>query len=125
MAGLSVPLPILNANRAGVVTSRAEADAARARLDATRTEAAGALRQLRARHDATRRALEALAPTVVLVQQAVALATRGYELGENDLASVLLVRREAVDAQTALLEAEYAHANAKIELLVAAGKVPQ
>jgi cobalt-zinc-cadmium efflux system outer membrane protein len=125
LAGLSVPLPILNANRAGVVTSRAEADAARARLDATRTEVAGALRQLRARHDATRRALEALAPTVVLVQQAVALATRGYELGENDLASVLLVRREAVDAQTALLEAEHAHANAKIELLVAAGKVPQ
>ena len=125
LGGLSVPLPFLNANRAGVVTSRAEADAARARLDATRTEVAGALRQLRARYDATRRALDALAPTVVLVQQAVNLATRGYELGENDLSSVLLVRREAVDAQTALLEAEHAYANAKIELLVAAGRVPQ
>jgi cobalt-zinc-cadmium efflux system outer membrane protein len=35
------------------------------------------------------------------------------------------VRREAVELEAALLEAEYAHAVAKIELLVAAGKSVQ
>jgi cobalt-zinc-cadmium efflux system outer membrane protein len=125
MGGLSIPIPVLDANSSGVSVSRAEAAAAQARLEATRVEVSGALRQLRARFEATRRALESLRPTLALSAQAVALATRGYELGENDLASVLLVRREAVDTQTALLEAEHAHASAKIELLVAAGRVPQ
>ena len=60
-----------------------------------------------------------------LASQAVDLATRGYELGENDLASVLLVRREAIEAQAALLDAEHTHAAAKIELLVAAGRLPR
>ncbi|WP_437835341.1 TolC family protein [Sorangium sp. So ce1153] len=125
MIGLAVPVPILNANRAGVATAEAEVDAATARLAASRASAAGDIQGLYARYEATRNALAHLAPAARLSMQAVALSTRGYELGENDLASVLLVRREALDAQAALLDAEHAHANAKIELLVAAGRAPQ
>ncbi|WP_437668747.1 TolC family protein [Sorangium sp. So ce131] len=125
MIGLALPVPILNANRAGVATAEAEVDAATARLAASRASAAGEIQGLYARYVATRNALAHLAPATRLSTQAVALSTRGYELGENDLASVLLVRREALDAQAALLDAEHAHANAKIELLVAAGRVPQ
>jgi cobalt-zinc-cadmium efflux system outer membrane protein len=123
--GLSVPIPILNANRTGVATSAAEVTAASARLHATRVHADGHLRELYTRYLATRRAYEALAPTAGSVAEALALSTRGYELGENDLASVLFVRREAVETQLALLEAEHAMANAKIELLLAVGRLPQ
>jgi cobalt-zinc-cadmium efflux system outer membrane protein len=125
LLGLAVPIPVLNANRAGVATSAAEVDVARAREEATRAAAEGNIRQLHARYAATKKALSDLEPAAGLAGQAVTIATRGYELGENDLASVLLVRREANDALAALLEAELAHANAKIELLVTAGRIPQ
>ncbi|AUX44177.1 metal ion efflux outer membrane protein [Sorangium cellulosum] len=123
MLGLAVPLPILNANDAGTATAAAEVEVARARADAARAGAAGELHQLHARYVATKEALKALAPTATLMQQAAAISARGYELGEKDLASVLLVRREVIEAEAALLEAEHAHAVAKIELLVAAGRV--
>lgn len=125
LLGLSVPIPILNANRAAAATTAAEVDAAKARAEASRVAATGQIRQLYARYLATKKALAALAPAAGLAAQAVALSVRGYELGENDLASVLLVRREANDTKAALLDAELAHANAKIELLVAAGRSPQ
>ena len=125
MLGLAIPLPILNANRTGVAVASAEVDAAAARAAAARSTASGQIKELHARYAATRKTLDAQKPTATLVAQAVALSTRGYELGENDLAGVLLVRREAIEAQAALLEAEHAHANAKIELMVAAGRVPR
>jgi outer membrane protein, heavy metal efflux system len=92
---------------------------------AARSTAAGQVKELHARYVATKKALDAVEPIAALVAQAAALSTRGYELGENDLAGVLLVRREAIEAQAAHLEAEHAHANAKIELMVASGRVPQ
>jgi cobalt-zinc-cadmium efflux system outer membrane protein len=125
LLGLAVPLPVLNANRTGVATATAEMEAARARVRASHANAEGQIRQLYARYLATKQAHDTLAPTASLAAQAVALTTRGYELGENDLASVMLARREANEAQAALLETEHAHANAKIELLVAAGRSPR
>ncbi|WP_437736524.1 TolC family protein [Sorangium sp. So ce1335] len=124
MLGLAVPLPLLNANRSGAATAAAEVDVAAARSGAARAAAAGKVQELHARYVATRRALEALTPAAALGEKAAALAARGYELGENDLPSVLLVRREALETQAALLDAEHAHAAAKIELLVAAGRMP-
>jgi cobalt-zinc-cadmium efflux system outer membrane protein len=99
--------------------------AAGARVRAAAGTAEGELRQLHLRYVAARQALDALAPTAALVKQANDLAARGYELGEGDLASVLLVRREAVAAEAALIEAELALASAKIELLLAAGRMPR
>jgi outer membrane protein, heavy metal efflux system len=122
LVGLAIPLPIFNANAALVASSSADVEVASARLGAARSAAAGHVRELYARYLGTRRALDALRPTTALVSEAMNLATRGYELGENDLARVLLVRREVLDAQAALLDAEHAHANAKLELLVASGR---
>jgi cobalt-zinc-cadmium efflux system outer membrane protein len=125
LLGVAVPLPVLNANRSGVATSAAEVGAAGARAKAAAAAAAGEIRQLYLRYVAARQALEALAPTAALVKQVSELSARSYELGEADLAGVLLVRREAVAAAAALVEAELALASAKIELLVAVGRVPQ
>lgn len=125
LVGVAVPLPVLNANRASVATSAAEVGAADARVRVAAGMAEGEIRQLHLRYVAARQALDALTPTAALVKQANDLATRGYELGEGDLASVLLVRREAVAAEAALIEAELALASAKIELLLAAGRVPR
>jgi cobalt-zinc-cadmium efflux system outer membrane protein len=125
LVGVALPIPVLNANRAEVLASTAEVDATKARATQRRMLATGELRVLHARYTATKVALDSLAPAAALAARAVTLATRGYELGENDLASVLLVRREAVEAEAALLEAQHAHASAKIELLVAAGKMPR
>ncbi|HKO90346.1 MAG TPA: TolC family protein [Polyangiaceae bacterium] len=125
LVGLSVPLPILNANRADVATSAAEVEAARARVAESMAVVGGQLQQSYARYLATKSAMEVLAPTEALATRAVSLATRGYELGENDLSSVLLVRREAIEVQAALLEASHTHSAVKIELLVLAGRVPR
>lgn len=125
LVGLAVPLPVLNANRANVLVSAAEVGAADARLQAISIAASGEVRQRYARFTATRKALDLLAPSAALASQAIELASRGYELGEGDLVSVLLVRREALDAQVALLDAKLAHASATIELLVSIGRVPQ
>lgn len=125
MIGLAIPIPVLNANRAEVATSAAEVDAAEARAVQSRVMVEGQLKELYARYLATKAAMDSLAPAEALASRAVSLATRGYELGENDLPSVLLVRREAIAVQAALLEAQHAHATAKIELLVTAGKDPQ
>lgn len=125
LLGLSVPVPILNANRSDVATSAAEVEAARARAEQSRAVAQGQIKELYARYEATQAAMDSLAPTQALATRAVALATRGYELGENDLASVLLVRREAIEAQAELLEVQHGHASVKIELLVTAGRIPE
>lgn len=125
LLGLAVPLPVLNANRSEVLTSGAELSTAKARLVQSRTRASGKVKELYARFVATKAAMDALAPTAALATRAVDLATRGYELGENDLQSVLLVRREAIEVEAALLETEHAHAVVKIELLTLAGQVPQ
>ena len=90
-----------------------------------RSRAIGEINERYARYDSARRAVEAFAPAAGLVAEAVSLAARGYELGEGDLASVLLVRREAIDAETAMLDAQYAHAAAKLELLINAGRTPR
>jgi outer membrane protein, heavy metal efflux system len=125
LLGLAVPIPVLNANRVEVATTAAEVNAAKARVTQSRTAAGGHIKELYARYLATKAATDSLAPTAALATRAVTLATRGYELGENDLASVLLVRREAIESEAALLEAQHAHAAVKLELLVTAGKVPQ
>jgi len=123
--GLAVPLPILNANTQAKATAAAEVQSARARQAAVRSAAQGEVRQLYARYEATKRTRDTLAPTATVVKEAVALALRSYELGETDLSSVLIVQREALEAERALLEVELSHASAKIELLVAAGRVPK
>jgi cobalt-zinc-cadmium efflux system outer membrane protein len=125
IVGLSIPIPVLNANRSAVVTASAEVRVSEARMTQTRFAAEGQMKSLYVRYDATRKAVEALEPTAELATRAVTLATRGYELGEHDLGSVLLVRREALEAQLALLEAQYTHAAVKIELLVTSGRIPQ
>jgi outer membrane protein, heavy metal efflux system len=124
LLGLAIPIPVLNPNQAEVATSAAEVGAAAARAAQSRTVAEGQLKELYARYLATKAAMDALAPTEALASRAVSLATRGYELGENDLPSVLLVRREAIAVQAALLEVQHTHAAVKIELLVTAGRDP-
>jgi outer membrane protein, heavy metal efflux system len=125
LVGLAIPLPLLNANRADVASSAAEVDAAQARMAQSLTSASGQVQEMYARYLATKAALDALAPSAALATRAVNLATRGYELGESDLGSVLLVRREAIEVQAALLQAQHNHSAVKLELLVAAGRSPR
>lgn len=122
MVGVQLPLPLLNANRVEVASTAGEVEVASAQLAAVRARAEGQVRELHARYLATQAALDALGPSDALASRAVGLATRGYELGESDLTSVLLVRREALEAQAALLAAQHGHAVVKLTLLVAAGE---
>ncbi len=123
--GVAIPLALLNANASARAISQAEIRAAQAERAALRASALGDIRAHYATYLATKQAREALAPTAAAVNESIALATRAYELGEGDLASVLLVHREALEAQRALLDSEYAHAVAKLELLINAGRTPQ
>lgn len=125
MLGVAAPLPFVNANRSAVATALAEIGAAEARLAAARAAASGRIRELYARYTSTKAALDALSATTEVARRAAALAQRAFELGESDTYSALLTRREGLDIQVVLLQAEHAHAEAKIELLVMAGRTPQ
>lgn len=124
LLGVAVPLPILNANAVSKATSAAEVQLSKAEHLTAQKQAEAQTRELYTRYHATKRARDALARSAIAAKEAVALAVRAYELGEGDLASVLLVHREALEAERAAIEVEYAHAIAKLELLIVMGRIP-
>lgn len=122
--GLSLPLPLFNANKTAISTADAKVKAAEAELHAVRTTAVGELKAAWATWSAARAAHEALAKVASVADLAVARAVKAYDVGTIGVTDVLLVRRTAQDAATELLDAELALAEARIELDAAAGRLP-
>ncbi len=91
---------------------------------AVRMRAEGELRAAYARYQAARATVDALATARSAVEDAERLATRAYELGQNDLASAVMVRREAALARMSDLEARIMLARARVAVDRTAGTLP-
>ncbi len=119
--GLTLSLPVFNRGQ----EQRGMGEARAARLDAE----IGALRQaarveVESAFEAQRLRLEALAvlrDAAARFEENETLARRSYDVGQIGLAELLLVRREAVDAQLALLGRRLDAAEGEVELLARAG----
>lgn len=124
-AGIGIPLPFYGVNDAQVAVARGEAAAADLDLIGVRRTVNGQLASLLARADATRKALDAIRPVAAEAQEIVARAQRAYAAGESDLPTLLIVRREALETELGVIDAELSHALATLDLLLAQGKWSQ
>ena len=122
--GVSLPIPIFNANKTTISQSNARIVAAEAELGAARTRAAAEIRAAYVRHTAAKLVVEQLAKVTVESEGAVARAVKAYDGGISGLADVLLVRRTVADALRDKLDADLALAETRIELDAAAGRLP-
>ncbi len=119
--GIDVPIPIYQRNQMRVAVAGARVETTGAERAAVRERAEGELRAAYARYLAARSAAASLSAVRAAIDDAERLATRGYELGQHDLASAVLVRREASLARTADLEARIALARTRVAVDRAAG----
>lgn len=120
--GLGIPLPFYGVNEAQIAIARGEAAAADLAVIAVRRSVGGQLAGLQARAEATRKGLDAIRPAAAEAEEIVARAQRSFAAGESDLPTLLLVRREALETELGVIDAELSHALAKVDLLLAQGR---
>jgi cobalt-zinc-cadmium efflux system outer membrane protein len=119
--GVSIPLPIYGAGSARLAAARGEAAATAIELAGVRRRVAAEREGARLRVEATARALDALRPVVVEARGIAERAQRAYAAGESDVATFVLLRREALEGELAVVDAEEAHAVAVIDALLLEG----
>ncbi len=124
LVGVSMPLPLFNANTQNVSTSTAAIEVADARLAALRASAVGEVRAAWKRWNAAREALTLIRSTTAPAAAAVDATSQSFVGGKTGFIEVLLVRRIANDAAVDRISAELTYAEARIELEAAAGKLP-
>jgi cobalt-zinc-cadmium efflux system outer membrane protein len=123
--GVSIPLPFFNPGKGPVQEARARSD--RARIDAEARKAA-----VSSEIEGARRSYTAAAESVRLLekdglprqQENEALARESYRAGKINLATLLLVRRDALDTRREYLERLLEAAEAGVELAAAVGALP-
>jgi cobalt-zinc-cadmium efflux system outer membrane protein len=123
--GVSIPLPFFNSGKGPVQEARARND--RARIDAEARKAA-----VSSEIEGARRSYTAAAESVRLLekdglprqQENEALARESYRAGKINLATLLLVRRDALDTRREYLERLLEAAEAGVELAAAVGALP-
>lgn len=123
-AGLDLPLPIYQRNQTARAVSAAVAATRDAQREALRARARAEVVAAWRRSEGAARAFEALSTALGAVDETEHLATRAYELGRSELATVLVVRRTAMDARAARVDALLAWVRARVALDVAAGWEP-
>ncbi len=120
--GLEVPLPIYQRNQTGRAVATARVATRQAERVAGLARAEAELRSAYAGYEGTRAALATLRAADDAVGLTERLATRAYELGQRDLASVLVARRSAAEARQRRLETLVALARARVAVDQAAGR---
>lgn len=114
--GVNVPLPVYQRNQTARAVANARVATAAVETVATRGQAEAQLRAAYVAYTSARDALATLQTALPAVDDAEHLATRGFELGQRDLASVVGVRREANLVRVAYLDTLIALARARIAL---------
>jgi cobalt-zinc-cadmium efflux system outer membrane protein len=123
--GVSIPLPFFNPGKGPVQEARARSD--RARIDAEARKAA-----VSSEIEGARGAYAAAAESVRLLekdglprqQENEALARESYRAGKINLATFLLVRRDALDTRREYLERLLEAAQAGVDLAAVVGTLP-
>jgi outer membrane protein, heavy metal efflux system len=125
LGGVSVPIPLFNPGKGPVQEARARSDRARIQAEARKAAVSSEI-------EGARRAYAAAAESVRLLekdglprqQENEALAREGYRAGKINLATLLLVRREALDTRREYLERLLEAAEAGVDLAAAVGALP-
>jgi cobalt-zinc-cadmium efflux system outer membrane protein len=113
----AIPIPILNSNKGGIATARAERELARAAYETGIERLEGRLATLRARLTGTRAARTALESNVVpLVDRQLTDAQRLVELGEGGSLVLLESLTRAHQAKLDLIEALHDERSAENEI---------
>jgi cobalt-zinc-cadmium efflux system outer membrane protein len=123
-AQIDVPLPVYQRNQTRVAVSEARIATSERERDAALARAAGEVRAAYARYRSAVAAVNAYSAARSSIEDAEQLATRAYELGQNDLAHAITVRREVALVRSADLDARIALARARVALDRAAGTLP-
>lgn len=120
--GLAIPIPLYGTRDASIAAARGEAQAADAAVVAAKRRAKGDLIAAYSRVEATGRALDATRPAKEEARAMVQRAQRAYSAGESDLPTLLLVRREALESELAVVDAELAYAQASLDAAALEGR---
>lgn len=118
IAMVTVELPIFSSSESAEVDAyEAEARSIESQREAMRHEMLAKVRSLASVLEETHRRVELYTDT--LVPQAEASYTSvqsAYEVGQNQIAAVLLAQRDLVELQRALVDARAAHARAQVDI---------
>ncbi len=125
LLGLSVPIPILNANRRGIAEARAQRELARAGAEATLEQTIGSLRAAEARLRAATLRRQTLETEIVpLVDAQYADAREVARLGEVNTLVLLESLTRQQEAKIGLVEAARDEAIATVDLEEVIGPPP-
>ena len=117
VAGISVPIPLANNNRNAVQAARIEAEMAEARLIQTQREDIRLVRDARSSLDAANARVASLQLSGLReAREAVRLAEIGYRAGKFSLLELLDTQTALNQAETSLLDAKLARAQAAATL---------
>lgn len=122
LLGLSLPIPILNANRQGIAEAQARRELARAIAETTLEQLVASARAAQVRLDAARRQREMLESQIVpLVDAQYADARQVAQLGEVSTLVLLESLSRQQEAKVKLIEARRDEALARIDVQAISG----
>ena len=114
--GMTIPLPLLNRNRAGVLVAQAQRDRSAAQLLLTRVEVSAALALADRERVIARERVVRTQSLVGVADRVAALSLLAYREGASTLQTVLEAQRSARDTRTQYVEAVGALRNATARL---------
>lgn len=123
MGGIGAGLPVYQRNQTNAAVAAARVTTGEVEVSVLGRRAEADLRAAYASYVGRRRAYAALEEGAPAMADAEHLATRGYELGQGTLASVITVRREVTNARLALKDAKWSSVRARLALDLASGVV--
>lgn len=117
LLGISFPIPILNANRAGIAEAKARREVARAAAETTFERLARELALARASYDAARTQREAFERDLVpMLDEQSSEVERLINLGEVDTLLLLETVTRRFEAKSRLLDLRLSEINAAVEI---------
>jgi cobalt-zinc-cadmium efflux system outer membrane protein len=122
VGGISIPLHIFDRNRGNIAASRAEIDAAEARLAMARNEARAEGQAAAAELAAAETRVTAAADAQATADETYRLARIAYEAGKSPLVELLAARHGLGAARGVVLDARIAHFEARARLARLAGR---
>lgn len=117
LLGVSIPIPILNANRAGIAEAKARREVARAAAETTFERLARELAMARATYDASRTQRDAFERDLVpMLDEQASEVEQLIDLGEVNTLLLLETVTRRFEAKSRLLDLRLAETNAAIEI---------
>ncbi|MEO6081451.1 MAG: TolC family protein [Steroidobacteraceae bacterium] len=124
VGGVSVSIPLFDRNRSAIAASRAQRDAADARLAAARLESASGWRTALAQAAAVDSRVAAAEAGESVTRETYRLARLGYEAGRTSLIELLGTRRALADAQLRTIDARLARVKVEASIARLSGRIP-